>query len=229
MTMHKEGALLLLILAGAISVALTGCKYSESATLQQSDEISNSGPLTIQKMGGEIDVQDARRGATLTTMGGDIHLGSVASFAKVKTMGGNIAIDHAKGPVNAATMGGKIDIAQASGSVEATTMAGNITARLVGTSSARRDISLSSNAGTILLTVPKDFPMDVRVTLAYTKNADKAYRIIESLGLSQHTTEEWDNSHGTPRKYIYAEGRVGSGMNHVEIKTINGDVILRQE
>jgi len=34
---------------------------------------------------------------------------------------------------------------------------------------------------------------------------------------------------GSPRKYIYATGRVGNGQNHVEIDTINGDVILRQE
>ena len=34
---------------------------------------------------------------------------------------------------------------------------------------------------------------------------------------------------GSPRKYIRAKGRVGSGLNHVVINTVNGDVILKQE
>jgi hypothetical protein len=100
---------------------------------------------------------------------------------------------------------------------------------MVGSSMAQRDIHLSSNGGTITLTVPKDFPMDVRIKLAYTKTANRSFEIIQHAGLSQRESAEWDTSEGTPRKYIYAEGSVGSGLNHVEIRTINGDVILKQE
>jgi DUF4097 and DUF4098 domain-containing protein YvlB len=180
-------------------------------------------------MGGGIDVAEAPHGATFATMGGDIHLGSVASFASVHTMGGNITIDHASASVDATTMGGNITIKNVDGPVQATTMAGDITARLVGSSSAQRDVHLTSNSGTITLIVPKDFPMDVRIKLAYTRKADKTFDIIDHMGLTHRQSAAWDNSQGTPRKYIYAEGRVGSGQNHVEISTINGDVILKQE
>jgi DUF4097 and DUF4098 domain-containing protein YvlB len=180
-------------------------------------------------MGGEIDVADAPQGATLSTMGGDIRLGSVGEFAKVKTMGGNVTIDNAEASVDATTMGGNVNLKSVNGAVKATTMGGDVTARLVGSSDQRRDIELSSLGGTITLIVPKDFPMDVRIKLAYTKNANKTFDIIQHAGLSQRESEDWDSSQGTPRKYIYAEGRVGSGLNHVEIKTINGDVILKQE
>jgi hypothetical protein len=74
--------------------------------------------------------------------------------------------------------------------------------------------------------VPKDFPMTVEVTLAYTENQDAAYRVIDDLGLRQVKSDNWDKKHGTPRKYIYASGRVGSGANRVVISTINGNVTL---
>lgn len=214
-------------------MGLPGCKYSEgtdSANRSSTpDAGSDSGAVSISKMGGGIDVQNAPHGANLSTMGGDIHVGDVASFAKVKTMGGSITIDHATGSVDATTMGGPISIGHVDGPIKATTMGGDITARMVGTSSDRRDVEISSLGGTITLTLPKDFPMDVRITLAYTKNAPRTYEIIDHVGLQQQETPDWDNSLGSPRKYIRAAGRVGSGLNHVVIKTINGDVILKQE
>jgi len=68
----------------------------------------------------------------------------------------------------------------------------------------------------------------VRITLAYTK-ADHGYHIEQHAGLEEQETDEWDNSHGSLRKYIRAAGRVGNGLNKISIDTINGDVILRQE
>jgi DUF4097 and DUF4098 domain-containing protein YvlB len=229
MTIHKPSVVFLLLFTGVISAALSGCKYSAASSSQGPDARTSSGAVDIHKMGGEIDVEDAPHGATLATMGGDIHLGSVASFANLNTMGGNIRIDSADAPVDAKTMGGNITIARADGPIQATTMGGEVTARMVGSSSVRRDVHLSSMGGTITLTVPKDFPMDVRITLVYTKNATRSFHIIDDFDLSQRGSDDWDYSNGTPRKYIRAEGRVGSGLNHVEIKTINGDVILRRE
>jgi DUF4097 and DUF4098 domain-containing protein YvlB len=140
-----------------------------------------------------------------------------------------ITIDHATGPVDASTMGGGISIGHANGPIKASTMGGDITARMVGASSDRRDVELTSHGGTITLIVPKDFAMDVQITLAYTKNAPRSYEIIDHVGLQQQESPDWDISEGTPRKYIRARGRVGSGLSHVVIKTINGDVILKQE
>jgi DUF4097 and DUF4098 domain-containing protein YvlB len=229
MTIHKPSVVILLVLTGAVSAALSGCKHSRLRHWQDAEVRAESGAISVSKMGGGIDVVEAPHGATLSTMGGDIHLGSVGEFAKVKTMGGSVTIDHAEASVDATTMGGNITIKGVDGPLRATTMAGDITARLVGSSSAPRDVHLTSNSGTITLIVPKDFAMDVRIKLAYTRNADKTFDIIDHMGLTHRQSDEWDTSQGTPRKYIYAEGRVGSGQNHVEISTINGDVILKQE
>ncbi len=231
--MHKAGVIFLVLMAGAVSVSLSSCRNSDGTGYanhsSNSEAGSDSGAVNISKMGGGIDVQNAPHGANLSTMGGDIHVGDVASYAKVKTMGGSITIEHATGSVDATTMGGPISIGHVNGAIKATTMGGDITARMVGTSSDRRDVELSSLGGAITLTVPKDFPMDVRITLAYTKNAPRSYEIIDHVGLQQQETPDWDYSNGSPRKYIRAAGRVGSGLNHVVIKTINGDVILKQE
>jgi DUF4097 and DUF4098 domain-containing protein YvlB len=232
MTLRKAGAISLILIAGTITAGLSGCKYSEHGNdllNTGSDGSTETGTVRIARMGGEIDVTDAPHGADLSTMGGDIHVGDVASFVKVKTMGGVITIDHAKGPVDATTMGGGITIGHVDGPIKASTMGGDITARMVTTSADRRDVALTSLGGTITLTVPKDFPMDVRIILAYTKNAPRSYEIIDHIGLDQRETTEWDNSMGSPRKYIRAQGRVGNGSNQVIIKTTNGDVILKQE
>jgi DUF4097 and DUF4098 domain-containing protein YvlB len=217
-----------LLLASALPVVMAGCKshtsFDDGVTAVKGD----SGEVNITKMGGGIDVGEAPHGANLTTMGGGIHLGNVAVFARVKTMGGGIDIDQASGTVDATTMGGGITIGTANGPIKASTMGGGIKVREVGSLSQERDIELTSKSGTIELTVPKDFPMDVRIILAYTRT-DRDYRIVQDAGLEVRETNVWDTSEGTPRKYIRAAGRVGSGLNLVTIKTINGDVILRQE
>jgi len=217
-----------LLLASALPVIMAGCKSYKSFDDGVTSAKTDSGEVNITKMGGGIDVDDAPNGANLATMGGGIHVRNVAVSAKVKTMGGGIDIDRSTGTVDATSMGGGITIGTANGPIKATTMGGGIKVREVGSSSQERDIELTSKGGTIELTVPKDFPMEVRITLAYT-NTFREYRIVQDAGLEVRETSDWDTSEGSPRKYIRAAGRVGSGLNQVTIKTINGDVILRQE
>jgi DUF4097 and DUF4098 domain-containing protein YvlB len=163
-------------------------------------------------------------------MGGDIRLGKVHNGVTVTTMGGNISIDSADGSVQAKTMGGNISVRSADASVEATSMGGNVEATLVkGDSSAAHTILLTSMGGEIILTVPKDYPMTVDVDLAYTKGKEQRYKIAEKLGLEQSASNEWEYSHGSARKHLYAKGRIGDGRNHVTIKTVDGNVIINGE
>jgi DUF4097 and DUF4098 domain-containing protein YvlB len=182
-----------LLLASALPVVMAGCKshtsFDDGVTAVKGD----SGEVNITKMGGGIDVGEAPHGANLTTMGGGIHLGNVAVFARVKTMGGGIDIDQASGTVDATTMGGGITIGTANGPIKASTMGGGIKVREVGSLSQERDIELTSKSGTIELTVPKDFPMDVRIILAYTRT-DRDYRIVQDAGLEVRETNVWDTS-----------------------------------
>jgi DUF4097 and DUF4098 domain-containing protein YvlB len=187
--------------------------------------------LNVSKMGGDIDYADVPDGGTFKTMGGDIHLGKVHNSVTVTTMGGNISVDSADGSVKAKTMGGNISVRSANASVEATSMGGNVEATLVkGDSSAGHNVTLSSMSGEIILTVPKDYPMTIEVELVYTRGNENKYKITESLGLEQTASKDWDTTwHGSPRKSLYAKGKIGNGQNHVTIKTVNGDVIIKGE
>lgn len=229
MFLHPAARILRTLAIGALPLTLSGCVYPDLLDTFPVRIGLPASEVSVHKMGGDIDVASAPDGANLSTMGGSIHLGSAGPFAKLKTMGGDIRVDHVVGSVDASTMGGKIDIGQAGGAIHASTMAGDLTAHLSGSSGEKRDISLSSMSGAILLTVPKDFGMDVHIKLAYTKNSDGKFRVIQHLGLTERQTTEWENHGGTPRKYIYVTGRVGNGQNLVKIETINGDISLKQE
>ena len=209
-----------LALAG-VAFATTGCSGWCPRSVHAASYISAAGSVNIHQMGGDIKVPDAPDGADLATMGGNIEVGNVASFAKLHTMGGDIAVKHATGSVDASTMGGKITVRDAAGPVKASTMAGDVTVHITSASGAQQDITLSSMSGTIELTIPKNFGMDVRIKLGYTKNHEQP-RIVQHLGLQESQSGDWDSHLGTPRKYIYAKGRVGDGRNHVSIDTING-------
>lgn len=210
-----------------VTFGLSGC-YVSTRTVHAADSEENHGAVHIHHMGGDINVPSAPHGAKLGTMGGNIRVGAVGSFAKLHTMGGDISVDDASGSVDASTMGGKITIRKVDGPVKASTMAGDITVHMVGSSGSTRDIKLSSMSGRIELTVPKDFGMDIKIKVAYTQNHEEP-RIIQHLGLQESHSTEWESHYGTPRKYLYASGRVGDGRNRVVIDTINGDVVLKQE
>jgi DUF4097 and DUF4098 domain-containing protein YvlB len=180
-------------------------------------------------MGGDIDVEDAPDGAALNTMGGTIRLKNDGSFATVKTMGGNIDIGKADGPIDATTMGGNIRILAAGDSVHSTSMGGNLSVRLVPSAAKARNIDLSTMGGTVELIVPKGFPMDIDVELAYTRDSGHKPSIDEPFGLTHTESGDWDYSHGSPRKYLYAKGKTGTGENHVTIHGIGGDVTIVQE
>jgi DUF4097 and DUF4098 domain-containing protein YvlB len=204
-----------------LTVVLTGTFAAAAALAPQ---------LRVSKMGGDIDYAEVPDGGAFSTMGGNVHLGKVHNDVTVSTMGGNVTIDSADGSVKAKTMGGNVSVRSAGASVDATTMGGNVEATLVkGDSSAAHNVTLSSMSGEIILTVPKDYPMTIDVDLTYTKGNEQRYKKAEKLGLEQTASQEWDYSHGSPRKHLYAKGRIGDGRNHVTIKTINGNIIINGE
>ncbi len=168
--------------------------------------------VNISTMGGDINVSEATHGAKIQTMGGDIHVISAKEFIVAKTMGGTITVEDISGWIKAETMGGDV----------AVTMTGN---PKIG----KRDVTLSSMGGNITLTVPAELSMSVDITLAYTKNSRQNYKITSDFDLQQNKTDTWDNSKGTPRKYIYGKGNINGGTHKIYIKTINGNVTLKKK
>jgi len=162
--------------------------------------------VNITTMGGSIDVPEAPSGANVHTMGGDITVDSAREFVKAKTMGGDIRIDEVDGWVKATTMAGDVDV----------TLLGN------------HDVEITSMQGEVTLIVPAGAGFDIDIELDYTKNSGRDYRIDSDFQISQHESSDWDYEHGSPRKTIKGTGAVNGGGNRIVIRTINGNVYLKQ-
>lgn len=168
--------------------------------------------VTMSTMGGDIEVDQAPAGAAVSTMGGDIEIDNASRFVKAETMGGDIRITVGNGWINATTMGG---------SIETTVLEG------LGDDGSK-GISLTSMAGDIDVTLPAGLSLDLDLTIDYTRNSDQNYKIETPYSLKEERSTEWDSGHGTPRKTIHATGRTGDGKHNVKIKTVNGDIKIRE-
>ena len=165
----------------------------------------------IRNAGGKLNVKDAPAGADVRTGGGDIHIPSAKGYVKASTGGGDIIIDEVDGWVSAGTGAGDVEI----------TMTGNA-------EEGKRDVSVSTGSGDVTLYVPKNLSMQVDIELAYTKKSSRNYKIKTDFYIQEEQTDEWDYDQGSPRKYIFGKAIIKGGNNLIKIRTVNGDVILRQ-
>ena len=163
------------------------------------------GQVNISKPGGRVDVAEAPEGANISTGGGAVHVGP------------------AGGDVNVSTGGGEIVLEAVDGSARASTGAGQVTVRLVGGG----DVEISTGNGAVTLTLPADFSGDFDVETAYTRS-HAPVRIVSDFPLQVTQTNDWDGRQGTPRRYVRARGRTGSGRHTVRVAAVNGDVRIRR-
>jgi len=166
--------------------------------------------VRISKPGGRINCKHAPQGADVQTGGGAIHIGLAHGFVKASTGGGNIDIDAVDGWVEVATGGGNVNV----------TMIGD-------PDDGRRDVSISSGRGDIVLTLPADLSMDLDVRIAYTRQ-DRQYQIISDFELRQLPTSESSSEEITPKKYLSWAGNIAGGKNRVKVCTSNGNIHLKK-
>lgn len=198
------------------------------------------GDLNAKTMGGKIKQTnvksksgDSGSEVNISTMGGDIDVDQALNGAKVKTMGGDIDVVKAVKFVEAETYGGDINIHSIDGYVKAKTMGGDVEVTMVGDpNQGDRSISLTSMGGDVILTVPFGLSMDIDIEIAYTKdkwNKKGEVNIFSDFDIvKKEKSKEWDDSKGTPRKYLSGKGEVNGGKHKVKIRTINGDVYLKK-
>jgi DUF4097 and DUF4098 domain-containing protein YvlB len=144
----------------------------------------------------------------------------------VTTGGGEVEIGSSAGMVDANTGGGNMRFGPVSGSLDATTGAGDVQVTLSGRDESRT-VDVGSGQGTIVLRVPAGLGLELELETAYTKSKSPA-RILSDFPLELEPTTGWDDHQGTPRKYVRANGRVGSGRIRVRLKTVNGDIEIRR-
>jgi DUF4097 and DUF4098 domain-containing protein YvlB len=144
-------------------------------------------------------------------------------------MGGDITVESAGKFVKARTMGGDIEVDAVNGWVKATTMGGDVSVVMVGDPDrGKRDVEIKSMGGEIELEVPPGLSMEFDIELAYTKNSKRNYKIVSDFPMEIERTEKWKSRWGSKRKYIYGTGKVKGGRNRIKIRTINGNIYIRE-
>ena len=162
--------------------------------------------VKISTMGGRIDVPEAPGGAKLESMGGEITVGRAKVFVKAETMGGEILIREIDGWVDAETMGGDVEV----------TMVGDPT-------QGRRDVSIESMGGKILLTVPDGLSMRFEIRIDITQQAKRDYTIHSDFPVKIEKRKR-----SRDRLVIIGSGDVGTAEHRIRIRTFNGDVEIRR-
>ncbi|PYO80056.1 MAG: hypothetical protein DMD63_02310 [Gemmatimonadetes bacterium] len=162
----------------------------------------------------------------MTSAGGGLSLPSAPEGARVTTGGGRIYIGPSGGEVYAQTGGGPIDIGPATGSVAAHTGAGDINVELKGSGS--HDVDVTSGKGQVVLVLPSDLNATLELETAYTDNFGRKTRIVSDWPLNVTETNNWDDSQGTPRKYVRVRQKIGSGGGLIRVRTVNGNVVLKR-
>ena len=187
--------------------------------------VGSGGNVTINERTGEI--RDNSTGRIIyRKSGGSVTIGEAMSGADVSTGGGRVIVGRSAGNVKVLTGGGDITIGPLDGSAVATTGAGDVRITLRGASG--RSVNVSSGNGTITLVLPRNFSGRVDLETAYTQRHGRT-RIESDWPLSPTETDFWDDSHGTPRRFVRARQSIGSGGGGVlRVKTTNGNIILRR-
>jgi hypothetical protein len=175
---------------------------------------------------GKIKVRTQNRVIVIDKAGGDIELGDAPDGAHVTTGGGAIIIGHSRGAVSAETGGGDIDLGDAEGAAEAMTGAGNVSINLVGEGA--HPVNITSGKGDVELVLPSDANATLDLETAYTEHYGKHTKIKGDWSLDVTETQEWDSSHGTPRKYVRVKQKIGKGGPLIRIRTVNGDIRIKR-
>jgi len=170
---------------------------------------ASDGRLFVRKSGGSVSLAEAPRGASVSTGGGEITIG------------------RAGGEVDAHTGGGDISIGPLTGSAEAHTGAGDVSIRI--DSDDPGDIDITSGNGTVTLYVPRGLSANLDLETAYTNRRGRPTRIESDWPLSISETREWDSTHGTPRRFVRANQRVGRGGRTIRVRTVNGNIVIRRQ
>jgi DUF4097 and DUF4098 domain-containing protein YvlB len=175
------------------------------------------------------DLKDASSGTVLiSNAGGKIKVDSAPEGADVYTGGGKIQVRNADRFVAAKTGGGDIELELTEGWVDASTGAGDVEVNIAYNSSDKGDIKIISGLGDVTLTVPEDFSMNLVVELGVTNNTRMSYTVRSDFDIKTETDLDWNYAFGTPRKVTRGTANVNGGDHTVYIRTVNGDVIIRQ-
>ena len=191
-------------------IPIDNLNIAEPNGFSYAPKTGGNGFVRVSQAGGDVDVEEAPHGAYVITGGGDVHIGPAAGTVSVTTGGGGIEV----GPV--------------AGSVWAGTGAGPVTVRVADPHGQKQTVDISSGTGKVILELPANLDARFDLETAYTDNFGHATNIKSAWNLDQTRTQTWDDTQGTPRRYVRARGEAGSGRGLIRVRTVNGDIEVRK-
>jgi DUF4097 and DUF4098 domain-containing protein YvlB len=178
---------------------------------------------------GKVKVGDKPAGFLhITRAGGTVDLDDVPNGGDIRTGGGDISIAKGAGTIQAKTGGGDISVGPITGSVTANTGAGDVSLRLASVGGRGQSAQVSSGTGNVDVELPADLNATIEIETAYTESFGRAAKISSAWTIDRKPVTGWDDSQGTPRKFVRATGKAGKGEGLVRIQTVNGDIELRR-
>lgn len=181
--------------------------------------ISGQQDAELQTGGGSIQVEHCAGKLKASTGGGSIDLGDLGSGAEVETGGGGIRIESAKGFVRADTGGGSIEL-NGVPSARAETGSGGITAKFISANGERRDSSLETSAGDIIVYLAPNVNLTIRASVEVANG----HGIRSDFPEIKITSEGGDYG---PRT-VSAEGSLNGGGPVLKVSTTTGDISFRR-
>ena len=209
------------------TVYVGGRSRSMSITRDDDNSVTVSGSganVYVNDKTGEIRDSDGR--IFYRKSGGGVYVGTAMRGADIRTGGGAVTIGRSAGDVSVQTGGGRISIGPLAGSAKAVTGAGDVIVDLHGSSAPSAEIN--SGNGRVEISLPRDFSGTLDLETAYTDNLGHRTRILSDWPIPINETTEWDDSHGTPRKFVRARKSFGSG-GVISVRTVNGDIVIKRE
>jgi beta-lactamase regulating signal transducer with metallopeptidase domain/DUF4097 and DUF4098 domain-containing protein YvlB len=192
-----------------------------SAPLATSQRPVTGETFRFRTGGGDVRIGDAPWGAEVSTGGGEIRIGSAGRDVEARTGGGSISIGGVVGRVNAHTGSGTVNVGPAAGPVKVTTGSGAVSI-VVAPGAGARDLEITSGNGAITLLLPADFSGDFDLQIDASPNS--GHEIRSDFELRHEGGSASADRHGR----IRATGRTGNGAHRVQVRTANGDVVIRR-
>ena len=189
-------------------VALSGCSYRFGGNVHTTGRLDHRFGMT--SFGGNIDVDDAPKGAHLRSFGGNVRIGASSGSVVATSYGGAIAIESLESDASLRSFGGSVDVQLADESP------------LDG-----RNVSITAYGGDVTLRVPRDFAgsIDVRVRMRPSRADD--YEIESDFPLAETTRGvRGASTLFRPRAERRMIGHIGEGRDRIFVRTEEGNVRL---
>lgn len=193
----------------------------------RSSTVTSSGVTTNVSSYENLRTFGSTSGYAMSKAGGSIEVSEAPNGAQLRTGGGHVWVGSANGSLSVSTGGGDIDLPRVSGSVSASTGAGDVTITVVDAGNPEHSVDVFTGRGRVVLELPSNLDARFELETAYTESRQRT-KIESDFSLQASETSEWDDSQGTPRKFVRAVGSVGNGRGLIRIRIVNGDIIVRR-